>query len=345
MRQKSGAGRRSLRKKCAFPNSLNIYKWNLQALLGRMTNSARASAPGKLILFGEHIVIYGEPAIATALDKRAYVTATELENKKIVVRSKDLGTEIEASFKEQAKDPIVRAAQVALEKTKANKGVQIEINSEIPISVGLGSSASVSVATAAAVLKLFSEKEPSKFEIMTVAHEAEKIAHGNPSGVDTAITTFGGTIFFKKGEIEGLDAPQMEIVIGNTKVSRNTKEIVENVKKIVEDPRVAYNLFTISSIVKRAREALLRSNLTEVGHLMNKNQEFLRALGVSSVELEQLIQIANQAGAYDAKLTGAGGGGCMIALTDMPEKIQDALNKNGAEAFIAKTNQQGVKYE
>ncbi len=310
-----------------------------------MTNPITASAPAKLILFGEHIVVYGEPAIATALDKRAYVTAITLDEKKIVVRSKNLGNEIEASFKEQTKDPVVRAAQVALEKTKANKGVQVEINSEIPVSVGLGSSASVSVATAAAILKLFSEKEPSKFEIMAVAHEAEKIAHGNPSGIDTAITTFGGTIFFKKGEIESLGAPQMEIVVGNTKVPRNTKEIVENVKKIIEDPRVAYNLFTISSIVRRAREALLRSNLTEIGHLMNKNQEFLRALGVSSVELEQLIQVAQQAGAYGAKLTGAGGGGCMIALTDSPEKIQDVLNKRGAEAFVVKTNQAGVRYE
>ncbi len=313
-----------------------------------MANSITASAPGKLILFGEHVVVYGEPAIATALDKRAYVTATELDEKKIIVKSSELEQPIEASLKEEAKHPAVRVAQAALQKTNSARGVEIEIKSEIPVSSGLGSSASVSVATAAAVLKLFSQEqnaEPSRMEILDVAHEGEKVAHGKPSGIDTAITTFGGTIFFKKGEIEGLDAPEMQFVVGDTKVPRNTKEIVEGVRKNVEDPRVAYNLFTISSIVRRAREALLRQNLTEIGHLMNKNQEFLRALGVSSVELEQLILAARNAGAYGAKLTGAGGGGCMIALSEKPDKIKNALEQVGAEAFVVKTNQSGVRFE
>ncbi len=313
-----------------------------------MANSVKASAPGKLILFGEHIVVYGEPAIATALDRRAYATATELEEKKIIVKSNELEQPIEASLKSEAGHPLVKVAQAALQKTNSSKGVEIEINSEIPISAGLGSSASVSVATAAAVLKLFSpdqNAEPSRMEILEIAHEGEKIAHGKPSGIDTAIATFGGTIYFKKGEVEGLDAPEMQFVVGNTNVPRNTKEIVEGLRKNVEDPRVAYNLFTISSIVRRARDALLRQNLTEIGHLMNKNQEFLRALGVSSVELEQLIHTARNAGAYGAKLTGAGGGGCMIALSDKPEKIKKALDDIGAESFIVKTNQQGVRYE
>ena len=99
----------------------------------------KASAPGKLILFGEHIVVYGEPAIATAIDKRAYATATELEGRKIVVISN--GETIEADLTGKTESPVVKAAQVALQKTNATKGVQIEINSEIPVAAGLGSSA------------------------------------------------------------------------------------------------------------------------------------------------------------------------------------------------------------
>ena len=306
----------------------------------------KASAPGKLILFGEHIVVYGEPAIATAIDKRAYATATPLEDRKIIVISKNTNETIEAELTSKTESPVVRAAQIALQKTGATKGVQVEIDSEIPIAAGLGSSASVSVATAAAVLRLFSpDAEPSKLEILEVAHEAEKIAHGNPSGIDAAVAVFGGTIFFRKGEVEGLGTKEMEFIVGNTGVPRNTKAVVEDVKKRVEDPRVSYNLFTISSIVKKAREALLRSAIGEIGILMDRNQEFLRGLGVSSVEIEQLIKIAKDRGAAGAKLTGAGGGGCIIALASKPEAIRKALSDAGFETFIVRTNQPGVRYE
>lgn len=308
--------------------------------------TVKASAPGKLILFGEHAVVYGEPAIATAIDRRTYVTATEIDEKKIIVKSKNLNNSVEANFREKTNNPAVRAVQAAVEKTHAGKGVEITIDSEIPVAVGMGSSASVAVAIAAAVLKLFKkDSEPSKTEILDVANEAEKIAHGNPSGIDIAVATFGGTIFFKKGEAEGLEAPEMQIVVGNTNVPRNTKEIVEGVKKIIEDPKVAFNLFTIGSIVRRARDALLRGEINEVGHLMDRNQQFLRNMGVSSMELEQLINIAKEKGAKGAKLTGAGGGGCIIALSDKPENIQKALTQCGAEAFIVKTSQQGVRFE
>ncbi|HIK02938.1 TPA: mevalonate kinase [archaeon] len=304
----------------------------------------KASAPGKLILFGEHIVVYGEPAIATAIDKRAYATATELEGRKIVVISN--GETIEADLTGKTESPVVKAAQVALQKTNATKGVQIEINSEIPVAAGLGSSASVSVATAAAVLKLFSpENEPSKFEILEIAHEAEKIAHGNPSGIDTAVSVFGGTIFYRKGDAEGLGSSEMQIVVGNTGVPRNTKAVVENVKSRVEDPRVSYNLFTISSIVKKARDALLKGSISDIGFLMDRNQEYLRALGVSSLEIESMIKIAKDRGAAGAKLTGAGGGGCIIALSNKPEVVKKAFSDAGFDAFIVRTNQEGVRYE
>lgn len=304
----------------------------------------RVSAPGKLILFGEHAVVYGEAAIATAVDKRAFVTACELDENKIIVESKNLGNAIESTLKEETSDPIVKAAQVALETLGKKVGIGIEINSEIPVGVGMGSSASVVTATAAAVLGLFSGIiDPT--EVAQIAFEAEKIAHGKPSGIDNAITTFGGTIHFKKGTIEVLENKELEIVVGNTGTRRNTRAIVEGVRKYIEDPRMATHLYKISSITNRAKKALLQNDLVELGKLMDENHKCLRDLGVSSKELEKLVQTAKGAGALGAKLTGAGGGGCMIAIAENPEKVIEALEAAGASAFLVRTNQKGVEIE
>lgn len=304
----------------------------------------KASAPAKLILFGEHAVVYGETAIATAVDKRAYATACELEGSKIIVNSKNIQEDIEASLIEDTTNPIVKAVQEALKFCKTKTGVGVEINSEIPVAVGLGSSASVVSATAMAVVSLFKEN-PDPLKIAEIALEAEKISHGNPSGVDTATTTLGGTIAFKKGTIEELKTEGLSLVIGNTGIRKSTKELVDKVRKSIEDPRMATSLFNISSLVKSAKTAIIQNNLDELGALMDKNHKFLRELGVSSPQLETLIKTAKKAGALGAKLTGAGGGGCIIALTQEPKKVIQALEKKGATAFQVHTNQEGVKIE
>lgn len=304
----------------------------------------KTSAPGKLILFGEHAVVYGEAAIATAVNKRTFVTAEQLTEPRIIVESKNLNTTIESGLTEATNDPIIKAVQDSLAKLKKKIGVKLVIDSQIPFSVGMGASASIVTAVSGAVLNLL-QKETLREDIAEISHEAEKLTYGKPSGLNTSITTFGGTIYFQKGRIDPIRTEPIEFVVGNTGSRKSSKDLVDDVKKRVEDPRVAFNLYTIGSIVRRARTAILENNLTELGSLMNKNHKYLRDLGVSSVNLERLINTALGAGAYGAKLTGAGGGGCMMAITDNPEKVISALENEGASAFLVRTHQGGVRIE
>ncbi len=303
----------------------------------------KTSAPGKLILFGEHAVVYGEAAIATAINKRAFVTAEKIETPKIVIERKNPETQIEVGFHEDTTDPVVRAVQESLKKINRWEGIKLEIDSQIPLSVGMGSTSSILAATSSAVLNLF--EEPDVEDVVKIAHEAEKAVYDKPSGINTAVSALGGTIYFQRGHIEPIRTEPIEIVVGNAGSRKNTRALIEDVRKRVEDPRVSYNLFTIGSIVRQARKAIFENNLKELGNLMNKNHYYLRELGVSSVELERLVETARAAGAYGAKLTGAGGGGCIIALTDDPERVIEALNEKGADAFLVKTHQGGVRKE
>jgi mevalonate kinase len=289
----------------------------------------KTSAPSRVILFGEHAINFGESAIATAIDKRAYVTACELEEKKILVESKNLGTSVESQIYEKTEDPVVRAVQLALKHAKKESGIGIEINSEIPVGVGLGSSASVITATISSVLNLFSENPigVQTLETAELAHKAEKITHETPSGIDTAITSFGGTISFKKGLIEKLETEGLSLIIGNTGSRGSKTETLGRVQHNIGDPRMAHTLFSISSIANSAKKAIMDNNLKELG------------------KLEKLVKTARDAGAYGAKLTGAGGGGCAVILTKNLGRVTKAIEDSGFQAFEVKTNQEGVRIE
>ncbi|MAF89387.1 MAG: mevalonate kinase [archaeon] len=305
----------------------------------------RASAPGKLILFGDHAVVYGEPGIATAINKRAYSTACELDGKKIVVESKDTGETTECGIREKSKNPIIAAVQEAQKFSKSRSGIGIEINSQIPIGAGLGSSAAVATATIASVATLLTGKEPSTMEIAEMAYKADKLAHESPSGIDTAVTSLGGTIFFKKGNISQLDSEPLTLVVANSGVRRNTSDMVLRVKNSIRDPRVALSMFSIGSLSKEARTILLGKRQGDLGPLMDRGQSLLKDLGVSSTSLEDLVQLAKDSGAVGSKITGAGGGGCIISLSDNPETLIQAFKESGASAYSVRTNQPGVRID
>ncbi|MEM2263299.1 MAG: mevalonate kinase [Candidatus Bathyarchaeia archaeon] len=321
-----------------------------------------ASAPAKVILFGEHFVVYGEPAIVLAIDKRAYAKVEIRQDKRLFIHSQNLGVsaffedddiKVEKGDLKEAKiklEPIKCAVEKVLKKAGEKVGLNVEVHSTVPVAAGLGSSAAVASAVAAAVGAALNV-EMSKEDVFRIAFEAEKIMHGTPSGVDPAISTFGGTMLFqldtgfKPLEVKA-DIP---LVIGNTGVERSTRVQVAKVRELRDKyPQIIEPMMrTAREIVLQAVEALRKGDLQTLGELMNINHALLYGLGVSDESLEWLINAARRAGALGAKLTGAGGGGCMIALASMErlEKVLEAVQRAGASAFIARKTDEGVKIE
>ena len=321
-----------------------------------------ASAPAKIILFGEHFVVHGEPAIVVAIDRRARAEAELRQDRRLRFQSANLNTscyfengvfKVEQGDAKEAKlkfAPVKLAVEKVLAASGKSVGLDITINSAIPVGAGLGSSAAVVASVTAAVSALLG-LEFSKQEIFRIAFEAEKIVQGTPSGVDPAIATFGGTLLFqvdtgfKPLEVE-TDIP---LVIGDTGVERSTKIQVEKVRETMDSfPQIADSLRKAArEIVLRAVAALQENALETLGRLMNINHALLYGIGVSDESLEWLTNAARKAGALGAKLTGAGGGGCMVALArpERLENVSEAIMRAGGSPFIAKKTDEGVKVE
>ncbi len=321
-----------------------------------------ASAPAKIILFGEHFVVYGEPAIVLAIDKRAYAKVESRDDKRLYLRSVNLNLagyfengvfKVEQGDAKEAKmkfEPVKLAVNRVLETCGKNVGLDIEISSSVPVAAGLGSSAAVVAAVTTAVGALLNVKM-SKEDVFRITYEAEKIVHGTPSGIDPAISTFGGTLLFqmdtgfKPLEVK-MDIP---LVIGDTGVERLTRVQVEKVREVKEKyPQVVDQIMLAArEIVLRAIDAIKENDLDVLGDLMNINHALLYGIGVSDESLEWLINAARKAGALGAKLTGAGGGGCMIALArnERLEQVSEAIQKAGGRTFMARKTDEGARIE
>jgi len=320
-----------------------------------------ASAPAKVILFGEHFVVYGEPAVVLAIDKRAYATAQLRKDQQIHIDSTDLhvaGTFKRKTFQPQKGgvnarlklEPVKNAVQQVLERTQKRAGVNVRINSNIPVSAGLGSSAAVASSTILAVSSLL-EIELSRDQIFWMAYESERLVHGTPSGIDPAVSTYGGALQFQRGKdfIPLNVQANVPLVVGNTRVERSTGELVAHVRHIRESyPSIIEPIIkTGGRIALDAVEALKKGDLSTVGELMNITHSLLGAVGVSHESLERLVYAARKAGSLGAKLTGGGGGGCMIALAEKGRltRVVKAIEKVGGTAFVARKTDQGVRIE
>ena len=294
---------------------------------------------GKVILFNEHFVVYGIPAIASAIDKKTIAEVKKCNGNEFIIHDNREETPGYKKEKFEQQKESIRRIKKAM---GIDECIEIWLHGSLRAASGVGASAASCAAIARAIADEFNMKFSDE-EINEFAYEGEKAYHGNPSGIDNTCATFGGLVWYEKGEkMERLNISKpVEIVMGDTGIVANTKKAVEGVRERKEKYKEKYDeIFNeAKELVYNARNALLTMNLKEVGMLMNKNHELLQEIEVSSPELDFLVDIALKNGAYGAKLTGGGLGGYMVALTpgkELQEKVAKAIEKEGYYALRTK---------
>jgi len=310
-----------------------------------------SSSPAKVILFGEHFVVYGIKAILAAIDKRVTVTTTKIDDDKVTIRSTMARSNIPISTQyEETKEvfrPFFYIAKKTIQKQSLKGGLDITIDSQIPPGVGLGSSSACCVAAASSIMGLFENNFPD--EILKMAIDAERTIFNETSGADCTVCTFGGLIEYdKKNGYKRLDVkPKIHLVIANSKIPHSTDAVVLKVKRFKEKSDVFSNLCTRESeLVENAIKSIRENDLVSLGKLMSKNQNYLEQIGVSNEKLDSMIKIANDT-SFGSKLTGAGDGGCIIALADesnLNQTISAFSNKN-YECFSVKIDTEGLQHK
>lgn len=282
----------------------------------------RGSGFGKVILFGEHFVVHGVPGIVSAIDSTADAEVKRI-GERVTIKDERRGakgyTEKKRTQQRESIERMLKTMGIDLEKAS----LQIWLRGNLPGFSGIGASAASSVAIARAIAEEF-EMVLSDEKINEIAYEAEKAYAGTPSGIDNTAATYGGLIWFKRNlsggpnviQKLGIEEP-VESVIGNTGIVADTKEMVAGVAERRRRNPEKYNpLFKqAEDLAFSARKALEEFDLRKVGKLMNENHRLLQEIEVSCKELDYLVNLAQGQGAYGAKLTGGGGGGCMTALT------------------------------
>jgi mevalonate kinase len=306
----------------------------------------RGSGFGKVILFNEHFVVHGVPGIVSAIDSTAYAEARKT-GRGIIVRDERKGAKGYAEQKEtQQKDSIDRMLK-AMGFGKEEVSLEILLGGDLPGFSGIGASAASSVAIARAIAEEFRLNLPDQ-KINDVAYEAEKAYAGTPSGIDNTAATYGGLIWFKKtlgrgpNTIKRLSIKEpVEIVVGNTGIVADTKAMVAGVAERKKKNPEKYDRLCeqAEELAIEARKALEDFDLRKVGELMDENHIQLKEIEVSCGELDHLVGVARERGAFGAKLTGGGGGGCMVALTPgetLQEKVAKAIESEGFKVLKTK---------
>jgi mevalonate kinase len=324
-----------------------------------------ASAPGKVYLFGEHAVVYGEPAVPCAIERRARVTAEEREEG-LRVHLDDLtldgftieysgdtterpDVDVEESLVEAGVGYIDAAVEQARDAADAPEaGFEISVESSIPLGAGLGSSAAVVVG----VIRAATAELGVELDAREVAERAYQVEHavqdGEASRADTFCSAVGGAVRVEGDDCRRIDGVEnLPFVIGYDGGAGDTGALVAGVRALrSEYDFAADTVETIGDIVREGERALTAGDLSELGELMDFNHGLLSALGVSSRSLDSMVWAARDAGALGAKLTGAGGHGCVVAL-DESEGARTALSYTpGCEdAFRAALDTDGVRIE
>ena len=303
-----------------------------------------SKAPGKTILFGEHAVVYGYPAIAVPIDAvqvRVTILPAITKNQSIIkIRNNNWHEDIPFAELDEY-DPI----RISIENVCAHikhkpPHFEMIISSSIPIAAGLGSSAALAVAITKGVSQ-FLGTYLSNDEINALAYKSEKVQHGSPSGIDNSVITFGKPILFRKTEpISQIEIKSsIHIILADTGKRILTKEVVALVKQSLEKEPEFFKpiLAEIGDVVEEAVKALLYGEIKKIGNLMVRNHIALKKLGVSSIELDRLVESALKNGAFGAKLCGGGKGGYIVAICEPAscERVSLGLVSDGATHIIS----------
>jgi mevalonate kinase len=308
---------------------------------------SEATAPGKIILFGEHAVVYGRPAIAAPISQlRAKATVTHSSSNNCYIIAPDLDRHNRLQDL-PADDALALAARLVLDAAQLWQipDVTIRVNSQIPIASGMGSGAAIAAAIIRALAQHLNRPDLQTNEMVSaLTYEVEKIHHGTPSGIDNTVVAYEQPIYFVRqspqNQIEPFTvATPLRFVVADTGVRSSTKVVVGDVRRQYnQQPAKFSRIFDeCGRVAKAARQAIKTGNVAQVGQLMTENHAWLQKMTVSSLALDNLVEAALQAGALGAKLSGAGRGGNMIALVGdagMETKVRIALQTAGATNIL-----------
>jgi mevalonate kinase len=300
------------------------------------------SGYGKVILFGEHFVVYGAPSIVSAIDKRTIATVERKEGTGWILEDNRPETPGYKREKlEQQRDSIDRILRAAGVDVTRNQ-IKITFGGDLIAASGIGASAASCVALARALSDEF-KLGFSDERINEIAYEGERAYHGTPSGVDNTAATYGGLLWFVRGKpIERISIKRpVEVVMGNTGMVADTEAAVAGVRQRKEkNPEKYAKIFKqAEEIAHIARRALVDYDLRTVGKLMDENHRLLQAIEVSCRELDSLVELALSNGALGAKMTGGGLGGNIVALTpgkDLQDRVARAIKKEGFEVLMTR---------
>lgn len=310
------------------------------------------------MLFGEHAVIYQRPCIVTAVDQRMRVSAERTDTKFLRIEAPDVGVDqYTEEIGSEATSEVPKGARFTAAAVRnfyklhrIRSGVTIRTRSDFSSEFGFGSSSAVTTAVLKALSDIF-EVGISNEDLFKLSYKTVLDVQGIGSGFDLAAAIWGGTIYFTSGgsEIIPLQTNDLPLTVGFTGIKADTPTLIRQVADLhARHEKLIDRIFdAISGIVEEAREALQETEVGELGDLLNINQGLLDSLGVNSAELARLVFAARQAGATGAKLSGAGGGDCMIALSLDQDKglVEEAIKAAGGKVLGVRTGAPGVRSE
>lgn len=316
------------------------------------------SAPGKLMLFGEHAVVYNHPCIVTAVDERMYATVELTENQDFLLEAPDVKVlNYKKNIKELGNGDIPKGAQFVeiavknfFEKYTLSQGIKVTTKSDFSSEFGFGSSSASTVCIIKGLSEIF-ELHLTNKEIFDISYKTVLDIQKKGSGFDVAAAVFGGTLYYITGGkvIEVLNISNLPLIVGYSGIKADTVTLINSVKELSEkNPQLVEGIYnSIEIIVNKAKEEIIKENWKDVGMLMSENQKLLKSLGVSIQKLDDMIDASIQAGAFGAKLSGAGGGDCMIALASAENvnNVNGGIQKAGGKILHVSTNAKGVRLE